>query len=180
MPLAEKLAKKYHLPPALILAWMSRESGLGIFLRPDGYSKFDGYGYGLLQVDRRYHHPTGDPFGMPSCEQAIGDVFESMLRGVKQRHPGWTHDEQIAGALVDYNSGPGNAQTRPSSAGGWAAMDSGTAGNNYSQDIWSRAQWFAKHLDWPEKDHPEHHHHEHHAHASDTGGTVLANDKPVN
>ncbi|MFO0615768.1 MAG: type VI secretion system tip protein TssI/VgrG [Polyangiaceae bacterium] len=180
MPLAIKLAKKYHLPPALILGWMSRESGLGIYLRPDGYSKFDGYGYGLLQVDRRYHHPTGDPFGAPSCEQAIGDVFASMLRGVKQRHPGWTHDEQIAGALVDYNSGPGNAATRPNSAGGWAAMDRGTAGDDYSRDVWARAQWFAKHLDWPEGDHHhEPHHKAHHEKDADAGGLVLANDKPI-
>lgn len=179
MPLAMKLAKKYHLPPALILGWMSRESGLGLFLRPDGYSKFDGYGYGLLQVDKRYHKPTGDPFGAPSCEQAIGDVFASMLRGVKQRHPGWTHDEQIAGALVDYNSGPGNAQTRPSSAAGWAAMDGGTAGNDYSRDVWARAQWFAKHLDWPDHEPKHHDHHAHAAKDADAGGVVLANDKPV-
>lgn len=179
MPLAEKLAKKYHLPPALILGWMSRESGLGLYLRPDGYSKFDGYGYGLLQVDRRYHHPTGDPFGAPSCEQAIGDVFASMLRGVKQRHPGWTHDEQIVGALVDYNSGPGNAQTRPNSAAGWAAMDGGTANDDYSRDVWARAQWFAKHLDWPEAHDKSRKHHAHAADADDRAGAVLANDRPV-
>jgi type VI secretion system secreted protein VgrG len=147
-PLAEKLGKKYHRPPALILAWMSRESGLGEFLRKDGYSKFDGFGYGLLQVDRRYHHPHGDPFGEPSCDQAIGDVFASMLAGVKNQHPDWTHEEQIAGALVDYNSGPNNAQTKPSGPGGWAAMDSGTADDNYSRDVWAQAQWYAEHLDW--------------------------------
>jgi len=180
MPLAEKLGKKYHLPPALILGWMSRESGLGEFLRSDGYSKFDGYGYGLLQVDKRYHTPTGDPFGAPSCEQAIGDVFASMLRGVKQHHPGWTHDEQIAAALVDYNSGPGNAQTRPNSPSGWAAMDGGTAGDDYSRDVWARAQWFAKHLDWPEH-HAKKASHEAHAASAheDRAGRVLANDQPV-
>ena len=147
-PLAIKLGKKFHLPPALILGWMSRESGLGSMLRPDGYSKYDGFGYGLLQVDRRYHTPTGDPFGEPSCDQAIGDVFKGMINGVKKRHPGWTHDEQVAGALVDYNSGPGNATTRPSSAAGWAAMDGGTANDDYSRDTWAQSQWYAKHLDW--------------------------------
>lgn len=178
MPLANKLAKKYDLPPALILAWMSRESGLGLYLRPDGYSKFDGYGYGLLQVDRRYHKPTGDPFGAPSCEQAIGDVFAGMMRGVKQRHPGWTREEQICAALVDYNSGPGNAQTRPSSAAGWAAMDRGTAGDDYSRDVWARAQWFAKHLDWPEPRRKKAARAEA-ADAEDRAGMVLANDQPV-
>lgn len=147
-PLAIKLGKKYHLPPALILGWMSRESGLGEFLRPDGYSKFDGYGYGLLQVDKRYHKPTGDPFGAPSCDQAIGDVFKGMMNGVKQRHPGWTPEEQLAGGLVDYNSGPGNATTRPSSDAGWSAMDGGTADDNYSRDTWAQSRWYAKHLDW--------------------------------
>jgi type VI secretion system secreted protein VgrG len=147
-PLAIKLAKKYNLPPAFILAWMNRESALGEFLRPDGYSKFDGFGYGLLQVDRRYHKPTGDPFGEPSCDQAIGDVFEGMMKGVKKRHPGWTPEEQMAGALVDYNSGPGNATTRPSSAAGWKAMDGGTADDNYSRDVWAQSQWYSKHMDW--------------------------------
>jgi type VI secretion system secreted protein VgrG len=147
-PLAIKLGKKFHLPPALILGWMSRESALGDFLRPDGYSKFDGYGYGLLQVDRRYHKPTGDPFGEPSCDQAIGDVFKGMMNGVKKRHPGWTPEQQLAGGLVDYNSGPGNATTCPNSAAGWAAMDGGTADDNYSRDTWAQSQWYAKHLDW--------------------------------
>ncbi|NUP04921.1 MAG: type VI secretion system tip protein VgrG [Polyangiaceae bacterium] len=179
MPLAIKLGKKYDLPPALILAWMSRESGLGLYLRPDGYSKFDGYGYGLLQVDRRYHKPTGDPFGAPSCEQAIGDVFAGMLRGVKQRHPGWTREEQIVGALVDYNSGPGNAQTRPNSQAGWAAMDGGTADDDYSRDVWARAEWFAKHLDWPAPRKKPRANEAHAADADDRAGLVLANDQPV-
>ena len=147
-PLAIKLGKKFHLPPALILGWMSRESGLGTMLRPDGYSKYDGFGYGLLQVDRRYHTPTGDPFGEPSCDQAIGDVFKGMMNGVKKQHPGWTPEEQLAGGLVDYNAGPGAAQTRPSGAAGWAAMDHGTANDDYSRDTWAQSQWYAKHLAW--------------------------------
>jgi hypothetical protein len=147
-PLAEKLGKKYNLPPALVLAWMNRESAFGTFLRPDGFSKFDGYGYGLLQVDRRYHTPTGDPLGEPSADQAIGDVFDGMLKGVKDQHPGWTPEQQLAGALVDYNAGGRAAQTQPDGPGGWAAMDTGTTGNNYSQDVWAQAQWYAQNLKW--------------------------------
>jgi len=150
--LARQIGEKYNVPPAMALAWMNRESGLGDFINEDGYSKFDGQGYGLFQVDRRYHSPTGDPFGMSHAEQAMG-IYKDFLGGVQQRHPDWTPEEQMAGALVDYNSGPGNATTRPSSAGGWAQMDGGTASTvdpngDYSRDIWTESQWYAKNLKW--------------------------------
>jgi hypothetical protein len=27
-------------------------------------------------------------------------------------------------------------------------MDDGTAGDDYSRDVWARARWFADNLDW--------------------------------
>jgi type VI secretion system secreted protein VgrG len=145
--LATALGKKYGVPPALVLGMMSRESGFGEFLRPDGYSKFDGQGYGLLQVDKRYHTPTGDPFGMGAGDQAMG-VYKDTLASVQKAHPSWTPEQQMAGALVGYNAGAGNVATRPADAAGWAAMDRGTTGNDYSRDIWAQSQWYAENLKW--------------------------------
>ncbi len=148
--LAEKLGKRFHLPPALILAWMNRESSFGQTLGADGWDTFDHEAFGLLQVDKRWNNviTAGGPAGEATCAQAIEEM-QGMLKGVKSQHPTWTPEEQLAGALVDYNSGPNNARTEPSTPDGWAAMDSGTAHNNYSRDTWAQAQWYAKNLSWP-------------------------------
>ncbi len=145
--LAIELGKKHGVPPALVLGMMSRESAFGEFLGPDGYSKFDGQGYGLLQVDKRYHSPTGDPFGASSVDQGLG-IYDGMLAGVKKAHPSWTPEQQMAGALVAYNGGPGDVVTQPKDAAGWAALDRGTAGNDYSRDVWAQSQWYADNLAW--------------------------------
>jgi hypothetical protein len=147
-PLAAKLGDRHGLPPALLLGWMSQESGLGAELRPDGYSKVDGYGYGLLQVDRRYHTPEGDAFGEGSVEQGVR-VFKENLAAVEKAHPDWSREEHLAGALVGYNSGGAASGARPNTPEGWAALDAGTApAERYSRSVWAQAAWFAQNLKW--------------------------------
>ena len=117
-------------------------------LRPDGYNKVDGYGYGLLQVDRRYHTPEGDAFGEGSAEQGIR-VFRENLSAIEKAHPDWSREEHLAGALVAYNSGSASAAARPSTPEGWAALDAGTAPEKrYSRSGWAQAAWFAQNLKW--------------------------------
>jgi uncharacterized Zn-binding protein involved in type VI secretion len=150
--LARQIGEKYGVPPAMALAWMNRESAFGDFLNNDGYSKFDGQGFGLFQVDRRYHTPQGGPADWDHIDQAMG-IFNDYKGQIKERNPGWTESEYNAAALVAYNSGPGNARTRPSSPEAWAGLDGGTAhvsdpSGDYSRDIWTEAQWYAKNLDW--------------------------------
>jgi len=46
------------------------------------------------------------------------------------------------GGLAAYNAGVGNIQT-------WEGLDSGTTGNDYSNDVIARAQWLVKNYSWP-------------------------------
>lgn len=144
---AIKLGKKHHVPPALILALMSRESGFGTLLDANGRGDH-GHGYGILQVDvGTIAHPKGGPYSYEHLDQAMG-IFDSKLQQIKVEHPGWTSDQQLAGAVSAYNQGAGNVWTQPSDAAGWARMDSTTTGHNYSMDVWAQAQWYADNLKW--------------------------------
>jgi type VI secretion system secreted protein VgrG len=143
---AEKLGKQFHIPPALILALMSRESGFGTLLDASGRGDF-GHGFGILQVDDRSHVPVGGPYSLQHMQQAMG-IFDGGLAQIKRDHPGWTPDQQLAGAVAAYNAGPNAIATQPTNPSTWAQMDVGTTGNNYSRDTWAQAQWFANNLHW--------------------------------
>jgi type VI secretion system secreted protein VgrG len=145
-PMAEKLGEKYHLPPALILGLMSRESGFGTLLAANGTGD-NGHGFGILQVDNRSHVAVGGPYSEEAADQAVG-IFSSGLKSVQAAHPTWTSDQQLAGAVAAYNAGPGNVATQPTNPTTWAQMDQGTTGNNYSRDTWAQSQWFANNLTW--------------------------------
>ncbi|UQA62229.1 type VI secretion system tip protein TssI/VgrG [Polyangium aurulentum] len=145
--LAKQIGEKYNIPPAMALAWMNRESAFGEYLNKDGYSKFDGQGFGMFQVDKRYHTPQGGPADWNHIDQAMG-IFNDYKGQIRSKNPGWTEEEYNAAALVAYNSGPGSVRTRPSDAASWAQLDKGTAHDDYSRDIWAEAQWYSKNLKW--------------------------------
>jgi hypothetical protein len=131
---------------------MNRESAFGEFLNSQGYSKFDGQGFGLFQVDKRFHTPKGGPADWDHIDQAMG-IYKDGIKQIKARNPGWTDEEYMAAGLVAYNAGPGNARTRPDDPASWAQLDGGTAHiadpkGDYSRDVWSEAQWYAKNLKW--------------------------------
>jgi type VI secretion system secreted protein VgrG len=145
--LAKKIGERYDIPPAMALAWMNRESAFGEFLDANGYSKFDGMGFGMFQVDKRYHTPKGGPTDWHHIDQAM-DIYKGYIGQIKDKHPGWSEEEYLAAGLVAYNSGPSNAQTRPSSTAAWAQLDNGTAHDDYSRDIWAESQWYSRNLKW--------------------------------
>ncbi len=144
---AVKLGQKYHIPPALILALMNRESGFGTLL--DAHGRGDnGHGYGLLQIDDgTIAHPKGGPLSFEHTDQALG-LFSQKLAEVKSAHPGWSDGQQLVGAVSAYNQGAGHILTQPASPASWAKMDSTSTGHDYSMDVWSQSQWYADHLDW--------------------------------
>jgi peptidoglycan hydrolase-like protein with peptidoglycan-binding domain len=129
--------KKYGLPPALLAAIASRESRGGAALDSHGFGDH-GNGYGLMQVDKRFHKLEGGPFSTAHIEQAAG-ILKSDLNAVKKAHPDWPPEQQLRGAVAAYNSGTGNVQTIK-------GMDIGTTGNDYSNDVWARAQDLAPHF----------------------------------
>jgi soluble lytic murein transglycosylase-like protein len=141
---AEKLGAKYGVPPAMVLGIMSKESDFGTTLDANGRGD-NGHGFGIMQVDDRSHDAVGGPRSYEHMDQAMG-IFDSSRKQVAAAHPDWTESQVLAGSLVAYNSGPGNVGTQPSDAAGWASMDRGTTGNDYSRDTWARSQWFADNL----------------------------------
>lgn len=150
--LAKQIGEKYDIPPAMALAWMNRESAFGEYLDGNGYSKFDGQGFGLYQVDKRYHTPRGGPADWDHIDQAMG-IYKDYVSEIKDKNPGWTEEEYLAAGLVAYNSGPGNARTRPEGPEAWAQLDGGTASvadpnGDYSRDVWAEAQWYARNMKW--------------------------------
>ncbi|MDC0743047.1 PAAR domain-containing protein [Polyangium mundeleinium] len=147
VPLAKKLGAKYGIPPALLLGLASRESGFGRHLRADGYGKYDPDGYGMFQVDKEFHKPKGGPFSMDHAEQAMR-IWSDTYKSVKAAHPSWTREQLLAGSIAGYNFGSGNVRTQPRDTTSWAKLDDGSAGDDYSRDVWARARYFSKRLKW--------------------------------
>ncbi|XP_075912636.1 lysozyme g-like isoform X2 [Petromyzon marinus] len=116
---------------AVIAAIISRESRAGNVL-VNGWGD-GGNGFGLMQVDKRYHTPVGAWDSVEHMKQATGILID-MINSIKKKFPSWTQDQQMKGGISAYNAGPGNVQSYPN-------MDIGTTGNDYANDVVARAQW---------------------------------------
>jgi peptidoglycan hydrolase-like protein with peptidoglycan-binding domain len=123
-------AQRYGVPPAVLAAIASRESRGGAALDSNGLGD-NGNGFGLMQVDKRYHTPAGGPYSQAHINQAAS-ILRDYLDQVRAKHPSWPPEQQLRGAITAYNSGVSNVQTIE-------GMDRGTTGNDYSNDVWARA-----------------------------------------
>jgi peptidoglycan hydrolase-like protein with peptidoglycan-binding domain len=132
----KEVAEDYDLPAPVLMAIASRESRGGTLLDDEGYSIYDGRGFGLMQVDRGHHTPAGGPTSREHIEQAA-EILLGMRNSIVFEHPDWTPSEQLRGAICAYNTGPSGIET----VGG---MDQGTTGQDYSSDVWVRAQRYAR------------------------------------
>jgi len=135
VPAFERAADQYGLPTSLLLAVASRESHAGAALDANGWGD-GGHAFGVLQVDRRYHHIVGA--ASPTSDAHLLDgalILRQMLDRIVQKHPSWPQEKQIEGALCAYNSGANNVQTL-------AGMNRGTTHNDYGADTLARAQWY--------------------------------------
>lgn len=134
-----QIGAKFDVPPALIAALASRESRCGNVLDPNGWGDW-GNGFGILQVDKNFHTVRGanSPTSEAHIEQAI-EIFANYRRQVQVKHPGWEDEYVLKGAVVAYNSGVNNVQTK-------AGMDIGTTGGDYGSDVIARAQFYIGHL----------------------------------
>jgi hypothetical protein len=129
--------KTFDVPPALLAAIASRESRGGNVLAADGTGD-RGNGFGIMQVDKRFHRVIGGPRSQEHINQAT-EILADVRRQVQKKHPSWTDEHILKGALVAYNSGIRNVQTI-------ARMDSGTTGNDYGSDVIARAQFYLQHF----------------------------------
>lgn len=131
------VGKRFNIPPALIAALASRESRGGSALDKNGWGD-RGNAFGILQVDKRYHTIAGgsSPTSQAHIEQATS-ILVDYLAQVAAKHPDWADEYVLKGAVVAYNSGVKNVQSKE-------GMDRGTTGDDYGSDVIARAKFFAK------------------------------------
>jgi peptidoglycan hydrolase-like protein with peptidoglycan-binding domain len=129
------VARKYDFPPALLAAIASRETRGGTALDSEGYSRWDGQGFGVMQVDKNHHTPQGGPRSTEHIEQAA-QILDGMRQSMQRRHPEWSKDQLLQAAVASYNKGP-NVRSQ-------ARVDKGTTGGDYSSDVWARAREYAR------------------------------------
>ncbi|XP_078602741.1 LOW QUALITY PROTEIN: lysozyme g-like [Branchiostoma floridae x Branchiostoma japonicum] len=129
-------ASAKNMDPAVIAAIISRETRAGAALAADGTGD-NGNGFGLMQVDYRYHTPAGGPYSTEHMMQGTQILIDT-INCVRQRHPGWTAEMALKGGISGYNAGCGNVQT-------YAGMDVDTTGDDYANDVVARAQWLKAH-----------------------------------
>lgn len=129
-----EVGKEINVPPALLAAIASRESRGGSALSADGTGDH-GNGFGIMQIDKRYHDISGTYNGKEHIAQAAA-ILKKYWRRVARIHPNWTNSEQLRGAVAAYNFGVKNVKTIE-------RLDIGTTGNDYSSDVWARANYYA-------------------------------------
>ena len=130
----------FDVPPALIAALSSRESRCGAVLDAKGFGDH-GHAFGILQIDARFHTPQGvdkGPGSREHIEQAAG-ILAEFRKQVQRKHPDWEDPFVLKGAVVAYNSGVSNVQTK-------LGMDQGTTGDDYGSDVIARAQFYSEKL----------------------------------
>ncbi|NXD80544.1 LYG protein, partial [Halcyon senegalensis] len=120
--------------PAVIAGIISRESHAGTVLE-NGWGDH-GNAFGLMQVDKRYHKPVGSWDSKEHLAQGA-EILHGMLDEMQKKHPTWTKEQQLKGAISAYNAGPRNVQT-------YERMDVGTTHNDYANDVVARAQFYKR------------------------------------
>ncbi|CBY22427.1 unnamed protein product [Oikopleura dioica] len=138
---ARAAGNKKNIDHNLIGAIISRETRAGAALQTwngqYGWGDCYGgqcYGWGLMQVDRRYHNVQGAWNSQAHLEQATGILIDT-INCVGRNHSGWSLAQKTKGGVSGYNAGCGNVQT-------YDGMDIGTTGNDYSNDTCVRGQYF--------------------------------------
>ena len=131
MPYFYKAANATDLPVSLLLAVGSRESGLGTSRQLDANWRGDfGNGYGVMQIDRRYHPDFTGTYPPNAHEQNIL-YGANYLRTLLNRHNG-----KLDHALAAYNAGSGRVYEALQRG---AHPDVFTTGGDYSKDVMHRA-----------------------------------------
>lgn len=130
------VAEEFDFPPALLAGLASRESRCGLLLDSRGWGDL-GHAFGIMQIDRRSHTILGqsDPRSVDHIRQAAS-ILKNYLAQIKRLHSTWPAARQLQGAVAAYNVGVKNVRTLE-------GMDRGTTHDDYSNDVWARAVYFA-------------------------------------
>ncbi|XP_026563224.1 lysozyme g-like [Pseudonaja textilis] len=128
----KRVSEKTNIDAAVIAAIISRESHAGTIL-DDGWGDH-GNGFGLMQVDKRYHKVVGTWDSEEHINQGAL-ILCSMIEEIKIKFPSWTNEQQLKGGISAYNAGPKNVQS-------YERMDIGTTKNDYANDVVARAKFY--------------------------------------
>ncbi|XP_048838895.1 lysozyme g-like [Brienomyrus brachyistius] len=132
--LINKVGSDLKMDPTIICGIISRESRAGAAL-DHGWGDH-GNGFGLMQVDKRHHTPVGEWNSEQHVRQGTQILIDS-INEVKAKFPGWPKEHILKGGIAAYNFGSKNVKT-------YERLDVGTTGNDYSNDVVARAQWFKR------------------------------------
>uniref|UniRef100_A0A8C0YMP8 Lysozyme g n=1 Tax=Cyprinus carpio carpio TaxID=630221 RepID=A0A8C0YMP8_CYPCA len=127
-----KVGRAKQMDPAVIAAIISRESRAGAALK-DGWGDH-GNGFGLMQVDKRYHTPVGAWDSEQHVTQAT-EILIGFIKEIKVNFPKWTQEQCFKGGIAAYNKGVSRVTS-------YENIDVKTTGLDYSSDVVARAQWF--------------------------------------
>lgn len=137
------LAREVNISPAILAGIGSRESRWGLALTPPGPGgKGDkGNGFGLMQVDQRYHaaHTSSTDWMNPNKHLAYAAKYLRLCVDHFTKKTGIGGNVALQAGVAAYNCGPTNA------INAWSQgqdIDFFTAGRNYSKDVFSRAGWY--------------------------------------
>lgn len=131
---------KANLPPALLAAIASRESRCGNVLDRNGFGDGEN-AFGIMQVDKRSHTLKGlpDPRSQEHIDQAA-EILSQAFEQAQRKFADQPLARQLQAAVAAYNCGMSAVQS-PSAA------DNHTTGQDYSNDVWARAEFYAER--WP-------------------------------
>nr|CAD92342.1 goose-type lysozyme 1 [Oikopleura dioica] len=134
-------AEAKNIDHNILAAIMSRESRAGRKLESwngeYGWGKCKTgscYGWGLMQVDRRFHQPEGAWDSQEHLEQAT-QILIDQINCISRKFDRWTLPMKTKGGICAYNRGCSHVQN-------YDGMDIGTDGNDYANDSVCRGQWF--------------------------------------
>ncbi|XP_074486631.1 lysozyme g-like isoform X1 [Sebastes fasciatus] len=145
-----RVGEKYEIAPALIAAIISRESRAGNTIKSQG-------GWGDYNPGRRAHNAWGlmqvdvNPDGGGHTKRGDWDSEEHLCQGteilvhfikrIRDKFPDWSTEQKLKGGIAAYNMGDGNVDS-------YGKVDKKTTGEDYSNDVVARAQWYKNNDDY--------------------------------
>ncbi|XP_044935290.1 lysozyme g-like protein 2 [Mustela putorius furo] len=100
--LIKEVGLRYCVDPALIAAIISRESHGGAVLQ-DGWDH-RGLKFGLMQLDKKIHHPVGTWDSKEHLLQGVG-ILADKIKAIQKKFPTWSVAQHLKGGLSAFKSG---------------------------------------------------------------------------
>ncbi|XP_074486632.1 lysozyme g-like isoform X2 [Sebastes fasciatus] len=143
-----RVGGKHGIALVLIAAIISRESRAENML-DDGWGDYNpGRGahnaWGLMQVDVNPdgggHTKRGDWDSEEHLCQGT-EILVHFIKRIRDKFPDWSTEQKLKGGIAAYNMGDGNVDS-------YGKVDKKTTGEDYSNDVVARAQWYKNNDDY--------------------------------